>query len=224
VYMVTISQVVKKIIDARPTLQESLIEGIISYANLAEHLHERIEKEMDKPVKTAAIVMALRRHAEKIQKKAPPAKAFKLTSEIIMKTGLGDLTIVKTPSAVVKMQKLHDLVDHDKGESLNIIQGNYEITVVIPQKYMKKVREILKGEKIVNEEKDLVSLTLTLTKEFFTTPGIIALASRKLSWENINIFENISTMTELIFIISEKDATRAYTAFKEMMVEVGDKN
>ncbi len=221
--MVTVSQVVKKIIDSRPTLQESLIEGIISYANLAEHLQQRIETEMDGPVKTAAIVMALRRHAEKIQKKAPPAKAFKLTSEIIMKTGLCDLTVVKTPSAVKKMQELHNLVDHDRGESLNVIHGNYESTIVIPEKYLDDVKSILKGEKIVNVEKKLVSLALSLTEEFFTTPGVLALATRKLSWENINVFENISTMTEIIFIIGEKDATRAYNAFKEMMVEVGDK-
>ena len=63
----------------------------------------------------------------------------------------------------------------------------------------------------------MVSLTLSLTDEFLYTPGILSLAKRKLAWESINIFENISTMTELIFIIAEKDVVRAYNAFQELL-------
>ena len=46
--MVTISQITKKIIESRPTLQEALIEEVISFANLAEKLQPRIEKELGK--------------------------------------------------------------------------------------------------------------------------------------------------------------------------------
>ena len=69
----------------------------------------------------------------------------------------------------------------------------------------------------MNIETNLVSLTLALTKEFLYTPGILALATRKLAWENINIFENISTMTEVIYIIDEKDVIRAYNSFQELL-------
>jgi len=69
----------------------------------------------------------------------------------------------------------------------------------------------------LNIERDLVSVSLNLSKDFLYTPGILSLATRKLAWENINIFENISTMSELIFIISQKDAVRAYNAFQEMV-------
>jgi len=163
--------------------------------------------------------MALRRYGEELQKKSIIKDQFKLSREIIMKTNLCDICIVKTLSALDKIKQIHQIVDYEKGETLNVIQGNYEITIVIPQKYLDSLKEILNGEKILNIQKHLVSLTIGLSKEFLSTPGVLALATRKLAWNNINIFENISTMTELIFIVAEKDAVKAYNTFQEMIKE-----
>ncbi|MEE9152157.1 MAG: hypothetical protein V3U20_10055 [Thermoplasmata archaeon] len=215
--MVTVSQIVKKTIDSRPMLQESLIEEIVNFSNLAKKLKPRIESELEEKVKPSAIIMALRRHAEGLQKKTMVQKPFKFSPEIIMKTNLCDVCVVKTPSALEMIETIHKMVDYEKGETFNVIQGNYEITIVTSQKHLAQLKNILKKEKILNIEKDLVSLTLGLTKDFLYTPGILSFATRKLAWENINIFENISTMTELIFIIAEKDAVRAYNAFQEML-------
>lgn len=163
--------------------------------------------------------MALRRHSEQLQKKTTVIKPFQFSPEVIMKTNLCDLTLVKTPSALDKIKQIHKLVDYEKGETLNVIQGNYEITIVVSQKYLSQLKKILRNEKILNIEKNLVSLTLTLTKEFIYTPGILSMVTRKLAWENINIFENISTMTEIIFIIAEKNAVKAYNALQEIVKE-----
>jgi aspartokinase len=215
--MVTTSQVTKKLIDQRPILQEALIEEVINFSNLAEKLRPKIEAELGKPVKTSAVIMALRRHAEKLQERSVVRKTFKFNPEIVLKTNLCDLSVVKTHTALETLREVHKLVDYEKGETLNIIQGNYEISIVISQKHLSSLKKLLHKEKILNIEKNLVSLTLALTDEFLYTPGILALATRKLAWENINIFENISTMTELIFIIADKDVVRAYNSFKELI-------
>ena len=137
--------------------------------------------------------------------------------ELVMKTNLCDVSIVKTHTAQQKITEIYKLVDYEKNETLNIIQGNYEITIVISQKYLEQLKEILENEKILNIETNLVSLTIGLSNEFLYTPGILSVATRKLAWENVNIFENISTLTELIFIISEKDAVKAYNTFKGLI-------
>ena len=217
--IVTVSQVVKKMVNLRPSLQEALIEGIVNYVNLANKLHPEIQAELGEKTKKSAIMMALRRYGEELQKKSIVKEQFKMSHEIIMKTNLCDICIVKTPSALDKIKQIHQIVDYEKGETLNVIQGNYEITIVISQKYLDSLKEILKGEKILNIQKSLVSLTLSLSKEFLSTPGVLALATRKLAWNNINIFENISTMTELIFIVAEEDAVKAYNTFQEMTKE-----
>ena len=66
--MVTVSHIVKKIINSRPMLYEALANDIVNFANLAEELKPQIEKEIGSKISEASIIMAIRRHAEGIQK------------------------------------------------------------------------------------------------------------------------------------------------------------
>ena len=63
--MVTISHVVKSILNRQIFLQEALNNEIVSFNKLAKYLKPTIETELGKTVKHSAIVMAIRRHAEK---------------------------------------------------------------------------------------------------------------------------------------------------------------
>jgi len=141
--MTTVSQTVKRMIDSKPILQESMIEEVINYSNLAVKLKPQIESELGKKVKVSAIVMALRRHAEKLQRRTSIKEPFEVSPEVILKTNICDICLVKTPSAVDKIKDIYRLVDDEKGDTLNVIQGNYEITIVISQKHL--TRRTLKG-------------------------------------------------------------------------------
>jgi hypothetical protein len=217
--MATISQLVKRYVDSRPTVHDSLVEGIVNYSALADRLHADLEKEMGSDVRKAAIIMALRRHAEKARKKAGVKKPVEVSPEIIIKTDLCDLCAVRTITALDRLRQLHSMVDYSRGDTFNIIQGNSEISVIVSQKFLPELKKRLDGEKILNIEKDLVSATLRLSRDFLYTPGIMAVATRKFAWENINIYEIISTMTEMIVIVSEPEAMRTYNALQELVAD-----
>jgi aspartokinase len=215
--MVNVSTIVRQILEKRPIIQAALIQNIINYANLAENLKPSIEKNLGEEVKETAIIMALRRYQEKLSQKEHIDPKFEFYSEIILKSGLCDVAFVKSPSLLKSLRKIYELVDFDKGDTLNIIQGNYEINIVMSEKYLKDTLDLLSDEKKLNVDKNLVSLAMGFSKDFFYTPGILAKATRKLHWHNINVYENISTLTELIFIVNKKDATRAYNALMEIV-------
>jgi len=65
--MVTISHLTKKYIENSFLLKEYLEQGLINYAALAEKLKPKIERELGKKVKISAVMMALRRHSEKLK-------------------------------------------------------------------------------------------------------------------------------------------------------------
>lgn len=216
--MVTISHIAKKIVSEQPFVEEGLANGIISIANLAEQLQPKIEQELNKKVKLPAIVMALRRFAEEIEEHKHINKKFDYTGELLVKTNIADFTCVKTPSLLAKLRTIHNLVNFERGDTLNIILGNNEVSIIINEKYVQSLIKFLSGEKILNTEKDLVSLTIVFTKDDFThTPGIIFNAVRKLAWNNINIYEIVSTMTELTFILHKKDSMKAYDVLQELV-------
>jgi hypothetical protein len=214
--MVTVSHLVKNIIQKKPIMQEAIIQNIASFALLAEKLQPEIEKELGKKVKLPAVVMALRRHADELKSKHKPIK-FDFSSEIIMKTNLCDIVVQKSTNALSKLKQIQNIVSYEKGDVLNMIHGTTEISIITNQRYKDKVLKLLKPEKIINTEENLVSLSLRFSKEFFYTPGVILSIIRKLSWEGVNIFEIVSTFTELTIITGKKDAMKGYNALESMM-------
>ena len=216
--MATVSHIVKKIVNGQPFVEEALGRGIISFGNLAEQMLPKIEKELGKKIRHAAVVMALRRHADELSEHSKKTKQFDLAGEMLMKTNICDFTIVKTPSLLAKLKQIQTLVNFERGDTLNVILGNNEVSVVINERHIQKLSQFLSGEKILNKEQGLVALTIIFTRDdFLHTPGIIFNVIRKLAWENINIYEIVSTMTELAFILSKKDSMKAYDVLQELV-------
>jgi len=216
--IVTISHLVKKIVKDKPFLQEALSRKIISYGNLSEQIKPKIEKELEKSVKHSAVVMALRRYSDELEKESRRLKPFDYNSEIVMKTNICDFTVLKSSALLTKLKLLYSLVDFTKGDILNIILGNYEVSIVINEKYKDKLAKFLKGEKILNKESGLTALSINFRSgDFMHTPGIIFTIIRKLAWENINIFEIVSTKTELTLILKQGNSVKAYESLQELI-------
>jgi hypothetical protein len=215
--MVTVSHIVKKIVSGQPFVEEALTNGIINIANLADKMLPEIEKELGKKVKLPSVVMALRRHADEISLHRKRA-AFDYSGELIIKTNICDFTIAKTTALMAKLRTIHNLVNLERGDTLNVIIGNNEVSIIISDRYGEKLKSFLSGEKILNKEQNLASLTIIFKSEKFTdTPGVIFNIVRKLAWENVNIYEIVSTMTELTFILSKKDSMKAYNVLQELV-------
>jgi len=215
--MVTISHLVKKIISEKPFLQEALAQKIVSYGNLAEQIIPKIETELNKKVKHSAVVMSLRRYADEIEIMSEKPAQFNFKSEIVVKTNICDISLFKSPSLMAKTKNLYSMVNFEKGDTLNIVLGDNEISVVTNEKHMEKLLKFLKGDKIINKESNLVSLTMRFSDDFIHTPGVIFTVVRKMAWENINMFEIVSTLTELTLILKQKDSTRAYEVLQKLI-------
>ncbi|MFO8015786.1 MAG: ACT domain-containing protein [Candidatus Woesearchaeota archaeon] len=213
--MPTIAHVAEHIIGSRPLMQEAMIEGIVSFGALAEKLKPEIEKELGKEVKHSAVVMAVRRYGERIDKFSRK-KNISQKQEIIMKTSLCDIGIVRSPSLHSKLKKIYSMVDAEKGETFNIVQGNYEISLIVDEKMLGRIKESLSGEKIIRTEKNCVMISLNFSKEYFSQHGVLSAVTRKLAWSGVNILEIVSTFKELSFLVSRRDAMKAYNAMERM--------
>jgi aspartokinase len=214
--MVTVSNVVQKLVDDRVFIQESMYRDIISYALLAKQLKPEVQNLLDRQVKKHAIEMALRRYSEKIRQNHNNI-SFDYSSDIIMKTQICDISVQKTSSLVTLIKKMYDIVDFTKGDILNIIQGNFEVSIITNKRNKKRFLDLLKNEKIHNIEEDLISLSMTFSKDFLYTPGVVFNIIRNIAWNNINIFEIVSTNTELTFILNKNDAMKGYNALEKLI-------
>ncbi len=203
---------VKEIINRSPFISEMLIQEVISYSNLAEFIKPKVEALYGGTVSSAAIVMAVRRYTAELKKMNHlEKKRGKINYEISMKTNIYDVNIRRTPSFIGNIASLYSLVKSENGDFINICIGEYEIVITISDKYKTALDDMLRRESVINSEEDMVALTISFKdNNFLETPGITYLATRKLAWENINIYEIVSTLNVLTFIIKKKDSLEAY--------------
>jgi len=215
--METISSCVKYIINKKPFLHEPIIRGIVSYGNLAEMIQEEIQKTLGKEVKQAAVVMALRRYGDELKQKAVVQEEYSFQYELLMKTNIFDVNLLKTPSVLEKIKGLYQLVSLERGDFLNITIGNNEVSIAISEKYKDRLLIVLKDETVLHELDDLVALTVMFSGDFLHTPGVVYEAVRKLSWNSINVYEIVSTMNELTFVIERADSIDAYEVLQRAL-------
>ncbi len=215
--MESVSSMVKRLLNQKPFLLEAFERGILSYGSLAEEFKPIIEQSLNKEVKESAIVMALRRYAEDVQRKSPSIRENPLSCEIVMKTNICDFNMRKTENLLPRLKELYGMVNLGRGDFLNVTIGSDEISIAVSDKYEQEIREFLGDQENLDFRDGLVSLTLIFSGDFLHTPGVVFQALRKLAWENINVYEIISTMTELTVVIERNDSTRGYEALQEFI-------
>lgn len=217
--MVTIAHLVEKIIEQKPFLQEALSRGIVNNAALAQELQPQIEKELKKKVTFSAINMAIRRLGEKLEKTFITTAKFDTDSDLTLRSSLIEITVYKTNEIQALIQKTYDFVDFKKGDFLTITSGVHEVMIIINKKYEKKVVAIFPPKSIKKIIRHLSSVTLNIPLEAITTVGLFYIVTRALNWENINIVDIVSTLTEMTFIINEDDSALTFNILQKLLEE-----
>lgn len=210
----SVSSCVKKIVDSSPFIHEMLINGILSYSNYASSIQDEVQKAYTSPVKQSAIVMALRRYADELKRSGTRQKPGNVDYNIVMKTNIFDLNLVRRDNFITKLGELYSRVSTEKGDFLNITLGNHEVSLAVSEKYRSLVEELAKDEEVLTQMDDLVALTLIFSGDFLQTPGIVYEAVRRLAWEQINVIEIVSTMNELTFVIKRDDSMKAFNVLQ----------
>jgi len=218
--MVTISHVVHKLVDEKVYIQEAIGKKIASYGSVAKHLKPEIEEELGKEVAHYAIVAALRRYSEKLNKRFKDIHFDANNSEVNLKTQIIDINIQKTLCLFDKLKKIYDVIHFDQGDLLHIIYGRNTVNIITNERYKEKIESFLLHEKIIKVDENLVALSFSIDKKLVDTAGVLFCIVRNFAWENINIVDIISIDLEITFIVSEKNAIKGYKALKRLIQDL----
>lgn len=217
--MVTISHLTKKILQEKPFIHEALEKNLINIVALAELIKPDIEKEFSS-VKISAISMAIRRYLEKNKKEFYNKVFLTKKSDLLIKSNLFEISLLKSHTIYKKLIKLYDIVNFDIGDTLNIIQGNYEILILGNEKYKKKFLDMLKGESVKLVKDNMASISLKIPQECIDNPGFYYTITKILAMANISITDIVNTETEATFVLEDKYIAKAYNILqKEISIE-----
>ena len=199
--MITIQEIVDRTLKSRPYLEEAISDGIINLTALAKLLVPEVEKAVGRPIKTGAIVMAIKRHypGNLPLIKIKSYSLLENLSNIIVRSNIVVHTYENSHSLAEQLASLTAGFSKRKKLFYTFSQGVFETTIITNNSVEPELHEIMKHENLLNSRSNQSCITLYLPDENAEIPGYYYFILKKIAWEGINITEVLSTTNEISF-------------------------
>lgn len=190
-----------------PAVRDCLAQGLINYSALARQICKRYDiKSFD------AVLMACRRYARRI--KTTPSNERKIL-ELVRSAKLRIrnkilVAIIERPKQFTKLAQLQGEIRADKGD-INVVEGEEMVTIITNAEYESLIKTQLKPH-IKRITTGLVQIAMLFDLNIETTSGVVSYIYGLLSEHGINVLEEMSCWTDLIFVIEEADLPKAMKA------------
>jgi len=197
-----IAKLTEQYINDHPATRDCFRQGLINYSALARQIAK--ESELEKK-HFDAILIACRRYFRKIEKDHPHEEKIVTLlkkSKLAVQNKIIDVLVDKNIffNQIIQLQK----EVKRRGESLNIIEGSQTVTMITSEEFLPIIKKIFKGKAIKVYQK-LALVTMKSSLDLRDTPGVIAYVSSLLAQNGINLIEIMSTHTDTLMVIEEKD-------------------
>ncbi len=216
--MTSVAKLVAGEIEEDVIVRRALEKGIISMKALAVYLI----KKKNLNASTDAVVSAIRRYKEDspLEKKYEKAvEVISKSSDIRITTNIAEIAVEKNEESQNILQKAFNMVSYEKGEILLIIQGEKSIKLIINEKNKDKIVSLFSKKSILHIEENLAEINIHLSDDAVKTPGIISTLSTEFMLHDINIYESMSCVPEMLFFVKQKDVMKGYQVLS-MLVNI----
>jgi len=214
--MKTIASCVEEILITQPFLEEALFREIINFSALSEELQEPISKMLRKPVKTGAIMMALRRYNPPIHlRQSQQLKSvLKELGDITVRSNLIDFTFQNSPTLIESHAKV--LENFNTKAFYGFSRGVYESNIVVSASEKQKVQDSFKQERMIGSQDNLSAISIRLPQNNSKISGLYYQIFKRFAWEGISLYEVISTTNEFTVLVENHLVDQAFSAIKNL--------
>ncbi|WP_340156290.1 hypothetical protein [uncultured Winogradskyella sp.] len=217
--MKTIASCVQEIIVASPFLEEGLSRQIINFSALAKDLNEPISKMLRKPVKEGAIMMALRRYQQPInfENSKSLKKAFEQLGDITVRSNLSDFTFQNSKTLIDSHSQILDKISSNHQIFYAFTRGMFESNIIISTSEKDSILKAFKNETQIGLQEKLSAISIYLPKGNSKIVGLYYQIFKRLAWENITLYEVVSTTNEFTIVVEDYLVDKAFSAIKRLI-------
>jgi hypothetical protein len=217
--MLSIATKVERIVMESSFLTEGLRRGLINLSELARQLQPQLESDLWKPVGQAAVVMALRRLAERLpQEQRSEIALTRKTGELTTRTELTEYTFRYSDSIHECHRQLLARAEPLRGAFVTVTRGVNEVMVICSHVLTGVVEEVFAGERLLARQDDLNAVTLHLHPDTGRTPGVCHAILKQLAWDKINLVNMICTHTELTILLERHQTGAAFALLSKLVM------
>lgn len=216
--MKTIAQSVEQILKKQPFLEEALQQQIINYSALAEKLQNEVSTVLKKPVKTGAIMMALRRYQSPVgvSNNLKIQQAFKNLGDITVRSNISAFTFKNTHTLINCHGKLLAYISDNSHLFYAFTRGILESNIMISGSEAGRIDSFFKKEKLLNQRDGLAAVSVQLPQDNSKVTGLYYQLFKHLAWRNIALYEVVSTTNEFTILVEEHVVEQAFAVIKNL--------
>ena len=215
--MIKIQPIVREIVLKELEAYIALTEGYMNMSSYAYRIRPVVENSAKKKVTITSLVVSLSRLKKEFKKQKPLIQDV-VVKNIITRLPLTELVYENSNKFIEELGTLHKGVSLTREDFFVATVSINEMNIIVSSNLATKVVKHFKMKpKIVNN--NFAAVGISLRVESFNTPNTFFSLLSILARARINIEELVSTSTELIFIIAEKDFSETVALFSKLYKE-----
>jgi len=219
--MIKIQPIVRDIVMGELEAYFALTNGYMNMSSYAYQIRPKVEELTKKKVTIASLVVSLSRLRKEFKKERPLIQNVPIAN-ITTKLPLSEIAYEKTSAFINELESLHKSTSVSPDDFFTTTIGTTEVDIICSSNLEQKVLKHFKIKpKWVNH--NFAAIGISFDPEVFGTPNIFFSLLSVTARARINIEELVSTPTELIFIVAEKDFAKTVALFSELHRKVNKK-
>jgi hypothetical protein len=212
--MIKIHPIVRDIVLGEVEACFALTNGYMNMSSYAHRIRPTVEARTKKQITITSLVVSLSRLRKEFKKEKPLVRDVPITN-ISTKLPLTEIAYEKTSRFILELESLHKNISVLPDDFFTMSMGTSEIDIICSTNLEKKVLKHFKMKpKWVNH--NFAAIGISYGPEVFGMPNIFFSLLSVTARARINIEELVSTPTELIFIVAEKDFGKTVALFSEL--------
>lgn len=212
--MIKIQEIVRNIVINEFEAYEALVNGYMNMSSYSSRIKIKVETLAKKPVTINSLVVSLIRLKKELQKEKPLSPEVTVTN-ITTKLPLSEIIYENSDNAIYHLESLHKKISTTRKDFFTATISTTELSIICSSNVTDKILKHfdIKPKFVKN---NLAAVGISFDSKHFNIPNTLFSLMLVTARARINIAEVVSTYTELIFIIAEKDFSQTVTLFSEL--------
>ncbi len=212
--MIKIQPIVRDILLKEIEAYHALTNDYMNMSGYAQSIRSQVEELTKKDVTINSLVVSLSRLQKEFKKEKPLIQEVAITN-ITTKLPLSEIIYENTNALICQLESFHKKISITGYDFFTTTVGTTELNIVCSSNLVGKVLKHFKTKpKFIL--KDLAAIGISFDAKHFYIPNTLFSLILVLARARINIAEIVSTYTEIIFLMAEKDFSHAVALFSEL--------
>lgn len=212
--MIKIQPIVREIVMSELEAYFALTNNYMNMSSYAHRIRPMVEALTKKQVTITSLVVSLSRLRKEFKKEKPLIHDVAIRN-ITTKLPLSEIIYENSDKFIKKLDSIYKNIAVSQDDFFTTTIGTKEIDIICSSNLENKVLKHFKIKpKIINH--NFAAVGVSYGAEVFGTPNVFFSLLSVTARARINIEELVSTPTELIFIVAEKDFGRTVALFSDL--------